>query len=76
MDRICRILAEAHREIEALFHDCREDVDTDSDPDLCLHCVLGCAIERLDSQVLFDPSEEELDLPATLVEFSYGISIK
>ena len=30
--------------------------------------VLGSAIERLDSKVLFDPFEEQLDLPATLEE--------
>ena len=37
----------------------------DGDPDLSFHGVLGSAVERLDSKILFDPFEEQLDLPAT-----------
>lgn len=37
------------------------------------HCVLGGAVEGLDTQVLFDPFEEQFDLPATAVELSYRL---
>src|SRR5205809_1364415 len=37
-------------------------------PNLRLHGVLAGAEESLDAQVLLDPSEEQLDLPAALVE--------
>ena len=32
--------------------------------------VLGSAVERLDSKILFDPFEEQLDLPSTFEEQS------
>jgi hypothetical protein len=35
---------------------------------LSFHSVLGSAIERLDSKILFDPFEEQLDLPAAFEE--------
>ena len=38
-----------------------------SDPDLSFHGVLAQSVEGLDPQVLLDPLEEELDLPAGLV---------
>ena len=37
-------------------------------PDLRLHCVLAGAQKRLDAQVLLDPFEEQLDLPALTVQ--------
>lgn len=43
------------------------EVNADGDPDLSAHCILAGAEESFDSQVLFDPFEEEFDLPATLV---------
>jgi hypothetical protein len=35
------------------------------------HRILGSAIEGLDLQLLFDPFEEELDLPTAAVQFGY-----
>ena len=32
---------------------------------MSFHSVLGSAVERLDPKILFDPFEEQLDLPAT-----------
>jgi hypothetical protein len=55
---------------EFLLDDCDEYVDTDRNPDLGLHGILRCAVESLDVQVLFDPFEEELDLPAASVKLS------
>jgi len=43
-------------------------INRDSDPDLGFYSVLGCAVEPLDSQMLFDPFEEQFDLPTTFVE--------
>lgn len=42
-------------------------VNADCDPDLSSHGVLGCAEECFDAQVLFDPFEEQFDLPAAFV---------
>jgi hypothetical protein len=39
---------------------------------LSLHCILGCAIKALDSEVLLDPFEEELYLPPAFVQLSNG----
>jgi hypothetical protein len=35
---------------------------------LRLHCVLAVANKTLDAQMLLDPLEEQLDLPAALVK--------
>ena len=58
-------------EFEFLLDDGHQDVDADGDPNLRLHGVLGGAIEGFDAQVLLDPFEEKLHLPATFVEFGY-----
>ena len=42
-------------------------VNADCDPDLSSHSVLGCAKKCFDTQVLFDPLEEQFDLPAAFV---------
>ena len=55
---------------EPLLDDRHQHVYGDGNPDLSFHGVLGCAIERLDSKILFDPFEEQLDLPATFEEQS------
>ena len=55
---------EAVRQARLLFQNSHQHVGRDSDPDLGLHRVLGRAVESLDTQVLLDPFEEELDLPA------------
>ncbi len=53
---------------EAFFDDGDRDIDRDGDPYLGLDGVLGVAEEALDAQVLLDPFEEQLDLPAAFVE--------
>ena len=53
--------------LQALFHDGHQDIDRDGDPYLRLHGVLGCAEKGLDTQMLLDPLEEQLDLPPALV---------
>ncbi len=63
---------EAGIEVEAFFEDGDKEVDRDRDPDLGLDGVLGGAEESLDAQVLLDPFEEQLDLPAAFVELYNG----
>ena len=48
-------------------------VDADCDPDLSSHRVLGSAEKCFDAQVLFDPLEEQFDLPATFVNGWNGL---
>ena len=55
-------------DFEFAFEDRHQHVGTDRDPDTGLHCVLAGAEERFDAQVLFDPLEEQFDLPAGLVQ--------
>ena len=56
-----------------LFEDRNLDVDADGDPDLSAHSIEGRPIEGFDPKVLLDPFEEELDLPAQLVEVRNGL---
>lgn len=61
--------------MKTLFHDSHEHIDGYGDPDLSIHGVLGGAIERLDPEVLLNPfeeKEEQLDLPAALVQLCNG----
>ena len=58
--------------LQLLFQDCHQHVHTDGNPDLRFHRVVGGAEERLDPQVLFDPLEEQLYLPAAFVELRDG----
>src|SRR3546814_4696486 len=55
----------------ALAHDDDQHVDRDGDPDLRLHRIGRSAEERLDAQVLLDPFEEQLDLPALAIRGAY-----
>jgi hypothetical protein len=55
-------------QMQALLCDRDQHVSADRDPDLRLDCVLGSSKERLDPQMLFDPFEEQLDLPALTVK--------
>ncbi len=48
-----------------------EQVGAERDPDLCLHRALAGAAEGLEPEVLLDPLEEQLDLPARLVDLRY-----
>ena len=63
---------EAEVQIESLLDDGDEHVDGDRDPDLRPHGVLGGAVEGFDAQVLLDPFEEQLDLPAASIELGDG----
>jgi hypothetical protein len=49
-----------------------DQIDTNGNPDLRLHCVERVAKEVLDHQVLLEPFEEQLDLPALLVNGCNG----
>lgn len=59
-------------QVEFLSGDGDQHVDADRDPDLCLHSVLGGAVEALDAQVLVDPFKEQLDLATRFVERADG----
>jgi len=63
---------EGDRHRQFLLDDGREDINRDGHPDLCLHGIFGSPVKRLDPEVLFDPTEEQLDLPAELVKQSDG----
>lgn len=45
-----------------------------SGPDLGFDCVLGATKEAFDPQMLFDPFEEQFDLPSLAVQFADGQS--
>ena len=51
-----------------LFDNGNQNVGRHGAPDLRLDGVLAVAQELLDAQVLLDPFEEQLDLPAVLVQ--------
>jgi hypothetical protein len=57
---------------KALPDDGEEQIDRGGDPDLCFDCIGGSSEEGLDPQMLFDPLEEQFDLPAALVKLSNG----
>src|ERR1700730_6401603 len=61
-------LVQAPVELEFLLDDRDQDVGADGNPDLGLHGVLGRAIKGFDAQMLLDPFEEQLHLPAALVQ--------
>ena len=51
-----------------LLHEGNQHVDAQSNPDLRLDGVDRRAVEGLDSQVLFDPLEEQFDFPSLVVQ--------
>src|SRR6266851_5432380 len=55
--------------MESLLDDGDQNIGGDSDPDLRLNAVLGSPVEGFDPQMLLDPFEKELDLPAAAVQF-------
>ena len=65
---------ESTRELELLVKDGHHEVNGDRDPDLRLHCVGTGAEVVFDTQVAFDPFEEEFDLPSRLVDLGHGES--
>ena len=58
--------------METLSDDGNEDIGGNGDPDLGLYRIVGSAVEGLDAEMLFDPFEEQFDLPSALVEFGDG----
>jgi len=58
--------------MKSLLQDCNQQINADSDPDLSFDGVGRCAVKGFDSQMLLDPSEEELYLPALLVNVGDG----
>jgi len=55
-------------QMQAFLSNCDQHVSADRDPDLRFDRVLVGAIKRLDAQVLLDPFEEQLDLPALAIQ--------
>jgi hypothetical protein len=51
-----------------MAQDCHQHVNRDRDPDLSSHGVVRVAVKSRDPQVLLDPLEEQLDLPAFSVQ--------
>lgn len=64
---------EAEVDIAAFFDDSNQDIDGHGGPDLCFHRILRGAVECLDAQVLFDPFEQQFDLPTITVQFGDGV---
>ena len=62
--------AERSVELQFAFHNRDQHIDADRGPDLSLHRVGARAVEGFDSQVLFDPFEEQFDLPSAFVQLS------
>lgn len=58
--------------MKPLFDDGNEHIHGDGDPDLSFDRIFGSAVEGFDPQMLFDPLEEDFDLPAAFVEFRNG----
>ena len=55
-------------QMQAFFGNRDQHVSADCNPDLRLDRVLVGAIKRLDAQMLLDPFEKQLDLPALAVK--------
>ena len=49
---------------QSLLEDGDQHINRHDNPDLSFHGILGISVEGLDSQVLFDPFEEQFNLPA------------
>ena len=64
--------AESSLDSQFLSDNRYEHIDAYRGPDLGLYGVDRVAVEGLDSQILFDPLEEQFDLPATLVQLCNG----
>jgi hypothetical protein len=58
---------EANVYVHLLFQDGDHDIDADRNPDLGFHGVVAGAVEVLNPQMLFDPFEEQFNLPTTFI---------
>lgn len=63
---------ERQLERQALLDDGYKHINRYSNPNLRLHGILRGPIKRLDPQVLFDPSKEQLNAPSQLIEHGDG----
>src|SRR5258706_7509674 len=61
---------QAWLEFQSFLQYSYEQVGTHRRPDLDTHCVLRVANKAVNTEVLFDPSEEQFDLPACPVQLS------
>ena len=59
-------------QMKSLFQDGDQQITADGDPDLGFDDVGRCAVKGFDSEMLLDPAEEELHLPALLVNIGDG----
>jgi len=57
-------------QLQPLPNDGDQHVDRHRDPDLRLHRVFGGSVELLDTEMLLDPFEEKLHLPAALIQIA------
>jgi hypothetical protein len=60
--------AQTALQVKPFLDDRNQHVGAYRSPNLGLHGIQTRTVESLDSQMLFDPFEEEFDLPATFVE--------
>ena len=58
--------------METLFQNSHEQINGDGTPDLGAHGVGTGAVKGFDSEMLLDPFEEQLDLPAALIQLRDG----
>jgi hypothetical protein len=49
-----------------------EQINRDGGPDLSFDGIFGGAVERFNSEMLFDPTEEQFDLPTTPIHVGDG----
>ena len=56
--------------MKKFVNDGNQYVNADCGRDLGFDCVLGAAKEAFDPQVLFDPLEEQFDLPSLAAQFA------
>jgi len=59
-------------DVEFLLDDSDKNINRDSDPDLSLDRVWRRTIKCFDSKMLFDPFEENFDLPTMLEQQCNG----
>ena len=45
----------------------------DCDPHLGFDCIFGCAVKRLDTEMLFDPFKKQFHFPAMTVEVGHRL---
>ena len=62
--------------MQTLLRDGDQHVGGYGDPDLRLHRVLAGAEEHLDAQMLLDPLEEQLDLPALAIQIGDHLGLQ